>query len=184
MSKFVNMNDDLLQSTDVFTVPASTVMKVIARRWLSRWWWLMVLAPAAALIASMFNPLWAVVALMLVMLVYPTALLTVCLAHALSDESRRAISPHHIEYDPAGDITLVSHPDENFPHLFESLTVTRAELTGISTSGSFITIFYGTSPRQNIIVTLDAFDGDTERLREFVKPVMLAIRQNYLPLQS
>lgn len=116
--------------TPIFSNPSQRYVRVVARRWLARYWWLL----AMPLLVSMVGAIWrwelAVVALMLVLLVYPFVLLIVYFNYALTLRARREILPHRIGLE--GDrLTIAVIPDDEHPHRLPDEAIPLARISAM-----------------------------------------------------
>lgn len=74
-------------TTGPYRVASSTVVKLLMLRYAGRWWWLILLPPAVlCAMAAVYGVAFAIVAMMLVFLVYPTLLLFVYFNEVLRPE--------------------------------------------------------------------------------------------------
>ena len=100
-----------------FKVTPGAYLGVITTSMLGRLWWIMIF-PCAFFIAGAHNWRFAVIGLIVLMLIYPLAMTTALLTHAMRPEIIRRASATHAVITPT-TITLYKsltpQPDENIP---------------------------------------------------------------------
>lgn len=99
------------RSTDIFTVGAGPYVSASARRLLARWWWIAAVPVLALAIAGTFDSRYLYLCLMLIFVIYPSALAMTWIALAGKTSMRWCPRPQHIE-ENKGETTLVFHKYE------------------------------------------------------------------------
>lgn len=134
----------MTDSTGIFTVGAKPYVSTAARRLLATWWWLPTLLAAALLIAGTFDNRDLYLCLMLVFIVYPSAMSLSWLALAARPAMRWCPRPQHIESAPDGGITVVFHAyptaDKPVGDEVARLTVDAADLDEAERHGTLLQV--------------------------------------------
>lgn len=89
--------------TDTITDTPQRYMRCVAKSWLQRWWWAVLLPPTIlAALGVALNPIWFLPALMTVFLLYPGVLALLYINYALTPEARRQLYPHVVTLNTDG----------------------------------------------------------------------------------
>ena len=125
-------------STDEFTVAPSATAARLARLWLWRRRFFLVLPVAALAIAGMADWRFLVVALMVVFIIWPMALGFVWMNAALAPDAVRASQPHRMEFTDDG-IRTVYTPRDGYPPVAPQ-SVAWSDVKNITDDGRTVAI--------------------------------------------
>ena len=86
----------------------------ILHLWLKRYWWILALPVVVCGAMAVFKWEWIIVALMIILLIYPFVLAMVYFNYALAPENRRFIKPLRLDVSPNGmKISYLNIDDED-----------------------------------------------------------------------
>lgn len=146
-------------TTREFAIAPSATAAHLARQWLWRRWPLFVLPVAALLVASTADVRFALVALMVVFVVWPMALAFVWFGRALAPDAVRASCPHCLEFSASG-LRIIYGEREGYPTP-PAESVEAADVKAVDDRGKTIAIVLAGG--RSIIVPADVLDADDWR---------------------
>lgn len=134
------MTESDLIITDVFRTSPATYLKYAAGSMI------MTLAVMAAAILAAGLVMWAavdvrwmLVALIIVMLIFPMTVCYIYFSKLLTTEARRAVTPKHVEIRPGHSVSEIFQPaDENIPPVATVVTPWADTLTRTISGGNLI----------------------------------------------
>ena len=150
--------------TDQFKLPASKYMHHVLSLWLSRHWWLAIV-PFATLVLSFSNIAWAYVSLIIVMMIYPTAMMMVYYNYALTRHARLALYRQRLVI---GGDTIEQHfvADEQFEAVPAVQIYDTTDVKQLSINGKTLTIDMAKPRYHHLSVPIEAMsDDDVQSLK-------------------
>ncbi|MDE6269467.1 MAG: hypothetical protein K2M12_01265 [Muribaculaceae bacterium] len=143
-----------------FSIAASSTAGRLARQWLWRRWPFFVIPLAACLLAGLADVRWAIVAMMLVFIMWPMALCFVWFGGALSPDAVRASLPHAVEFSEEGIRTVYAERD-GYPTPQPEF-IPAAQIAGVEDTGRYVIVKPHTgSP---VVILSTALDADSWRI--------------------
>lgn len=154
-------------TTSVYRLPANLFANTIMKRWVSRNWWIPILPTLLFVILGIWvNFSFIYVALMILLLVFPTVLMMVYFTYALSEAGRKHILPCKVSLNHDGNMILKYYPfnyeeDKPAPFIKEEI-VDVGTLESITITGKYILIFEKKRVFLPRFIPLDAFATQDE----------------------
>lgn len=164
-------------TTKPFRISPSTYASAIMKQWASTWWWAVALLPLCSISAAFATAdiRYLMLALVLVCLVIPPAMLFVYYYYALSEHARLNIPLHSVACDGT-DLTIDFYPDTTDEDAKEepvSTTVIRlSDICGTTRSSSGIGLLLDRKrPAPMLIIHYSSFQSsaDLQRFIELLK---------------
>jgi hypothetical protein len=155
-------------TTEQYNMTASEYTSLIARRWLSAWWWAFALPLAVTAVASFYDTRFIYVSLIIIFIIWPMALSIVWFRYALTDEAVRAIRPCTATVDD--DKFVFEYPDKINPDdgsiILKSLkpvTIMFSDIKTIEQDGRFMVIIRNSDSRISALTMIptNAFSDQT-----------------------
>ncbi|MDE6612361.1 MAG: hypothetical protein K2K22_07345 [Muribaculaceae bacterium] len=131
-------------STPTYSVAASAYVNAEARRFLVRWWWLLLPAPLALAIAGASGVRYLYLCLMLTLIVYPMALSFMWITLACRPAMAMLTRPQHLQFGDNG-ITLCFHSydaDNDEPDsIVHSIEIDNNSLAQAENHGKYLHVY-------------------------------------------
>lgn len=143
----------------VYKNNATAYARLVMRRWVGRWWGIFAIPVIILLIAALWQIEFVVVALALLLLIYPFALMIVYYNYALSPKAIESLSPHRVIYRDDDTIHVISEPDENYHIKYDDRFIDCKKLNDVSLSGDNMILIYSKSPDGFEIIPKSVFDN-------------------------
>ena len=152
-------------TTQMHRITPGHYMRLVAEEWLSRWWWA-VLIPivACAAYGILVNPLWIVVALILVFIIMPMLQLWFFYNYSLTAEAAAAMRWHVVEVFADGSIGLEFEPDAETGRQFAPILVPNQQIANTEFRADELVITLTGRPIRLIIIPLE--ENYSESLQE------------------
>ncbi len=185
MVTFVTM---IAKVTAIYSLKPSAYTRAVLVRWLGRNLLWLSLPVIAALAASFWRLEMLVLAFMLMLLIYPFALLNVYFRYALTRKAAFEVIPHRIVIAENGNLTVEYIPDEEHPRAVEPIEISAGSLLDIGQSRGNVVVAYGKNCGDLLVIPPEAFSTDENEdsisRDEFINRIYEIIRGNLLILQS
>lgn len=103
-------------TTEVYKMGAHSLATYIMKQWIKRNWWIIAIPPAICIaLAIAVDIKFAFIALIMVFIMLPPAMITVYFYHALAPEARMTILPHRVTMTDDGLTISYEPPAEDIP---------------------------------------------------------------------
>ncbi|WP_295729597.1 hypothetical protein [uncultured Muribaculum sp.] len=168
--------------TTKFRISPSAYASAIMRQWASKWWWAVALLPLCSISAAFASAdiRYLMLALVLVCLVIPPAMLIVYYYHALSPHARLNIPLHSVACDGI-DLTIDFFTDENDEDASEkpvsTTVINMSDICGTIRSSSAIGLLLDKKrPAPMLLIPYSSFQSSTalQRFIELLKESRLS----------
>lgn len=174
----------MTETTAIYSLKPSVYTRAVMGRWLGRYFLLLSLPVLAAAIAGAWRVEMLVVALMLVLLVYPFALFNVYFRYALTPKAAFGVIPHRVAVDPAGNLSVEYSPDEDHPRAMETERIAAGDILSVGQSRGCVAVVYGRGCGDMLLIPLSAFGCEGCMTRdEFLRRMFEIIQRNCVTLR-
>ncbi len=147
--------------SEPFTTPPAAYMRRLLSLWLGSRWWIIALFFAIFIIASALDVRFLLVGLMLIFLVYPMLMATLCIKYLLTPKVRRAVLTKQVEIRTP-DTILITYPvaDESAEVPLEPDIIPLAKVKKVRIINGDLILILDMSALSFIIVPMHAFGTD------------------------
>jgi hypothetical protein len=153
--------------TQSYKLSANTYMDHTMNLWLWRHWYLIIIPIVPLVMSPFYGVAWAYLAMIMLLMIYPTAMLIVYFTHALTFEARDSLYCQHLVITNDG-IRQTFVADEQFEKVPHDVTYTLDHVKRLSVNRKLLVIDLNTPPCHHLSVPLEAItEDDIDTLKQY-----------------
>lgn len=150
----------MLQSwiSEPFTTRPSAYMKRLISLWLGSRWWIIILFFAIYIAASIIDERFVLVGLMIIFLVYPMLMATLCINYLLTPNARRAVLTKQVELRyPESLIITYPNTDDSDESVIPSDTIQLKQIRKVRIINGDLILILDNRKLDFIIIPMQSF---------------------------
>lgn len=170
------MNDEIFE-TNIFNTPTNKYIKSILLQMLVKWCWVpIILILCCVVLAYTINVAFVYVALMLVFIIIPSALMFAYFYHSSTNEARVAILHKSIKFNEAGiyinfePIDVVDYEDASSSKIYQPQAIfyPKVDVLSICNMGNYVKIKLKGGSYKFINIPLKQIKGDVNDFLAYI----------------